>query len=102
LSSDTDIVSAVALARRQVSGNQVRVPDPAPGEATVISRYGRERAVLIHPADFHRFDDFDQLLSEVSRLEPPALGHEAVRAHREEDTPGAPIVDPAVLDRLFG
>ena len=46
--------STMIFALKQVRGNEVRVPDPILGEATVISRYGKERAILIHPADFDR------------------------------------------------
>jgi hypothetical protein len=69
---------------------------------TVIFRYGKERAMLVHPADFRRLDDLDRLLVEVSRIEPIALTPDAVRAHREEDTPGEPITDPALLAAIFG
>jgi hypothetical protein len=92
----------MALKTRTIGGNEVRVPDPEPGEVTVISRYGKERAMLIHPTDFHRLNDFDQLLLEVSRLEPITLSPDAIRAHREEDTPGEPITDPALITEIFG
>lgn len=92
----------MALSKRIVGGNQVRVPDPEPGEATVISRYGRERAMLLHPADFHRLSDVDRLLTDASRLEPLTLTAEAVGAHSEEDNPGEPVTDPAILAELFG
>jgi hypothetical protein len=95
-------MSLVALTTRVISGNEVRVPDPRPGEATIISRYGKARAMLIHPSDFHRLSDLDRMLADVSNLEPLALSAEAARAHREEDTPGEPITDPAVLAELFG
>jgi hypothetical protein len=87
---------------KTIAGNEVRIPDPSPGEATVISRYGRERAVLVHPTDFHRLNDFDRLLAEVSLLGPIAPSQDAIRAHREEDTPGEPITDPALLAEIFG
>lgn len=84
-----------------ISGNEVRLPDPTPGQVTVIRRYGKERAMLIHPADFHRINDFDQLLTDVSGLKAITLSPDAVRAHREEDTPGQPIVDPVMLAEIF-
>lgn len=92
----------MALKTRTVSGNEVRIPDPQPGEVTVISRYGRDRAMLIHPTDFGRLNELDQLLVEVSRIEPLSLSADAIRAHREEDTPGKPITDPALLAEIFG
>ncbi|MGH2853257.1 MAG: hypothetical protein ACRDLF_03585 [Solirubrobacteraceae bacterium] len=92
----------MSLRTKTVSGNEVRIPEPEPGEVTVVSRYGRERAVLVHPADFHRLDELDQLLATASQLEPLAMSPDAVRAHREEDTPGKPITDPALLAEIFG
>jgi hypothetical protein len=92
----------MALKTRTVSGNEVRIPDPQPGEVTVISRYGKDRAMLVHPTDFGRLNDLDQLLVEVSRIEPITLSEDAIRAHREEDTPGKPITDPALLAEIFG
>jgi hypothetical protein len=87
---------------KKLSGNDVRVPDPKPGEATVISRYGKERAILIHPSDFNRLNEIEQLLAAAAALEPIALSKDAVAAHAEEGTPGEPITDPALLAELFG
>jgi hypothetical protein len=92
----------MALKTRTVSGNEVRIPDPQPGEVTVISRYGKDRAMLVHPTDFDRLNNLDQLLVEVSQIEPAALSEDAIRAHREEDTPGEPITDPVLLAEIFG
>lgn len=58
--------------------------------------------MLIHPTDFHRLNDFDRLLDEVAGLESIPPSADAMRAHREEDTPGEPIVDPALLTEIFG
>lgn len=92
----------MALVTKKVSGNEVRIPEPAAGEATVISRYGKERAMLIHPTDFRRLDALDRLVEETANLAPIALSEEALRAHVEEGTPGEPVTDPAVLAELFG
>jgi hypothetical protein len=92
----------MALALKVVTGNDVRIPDPQTGEVTVISRYGKERAMLVHPNDFHRLDELDKLLAEVSDLTPVEPSAEAVRAHIDEGTPGKPITDPAKLADLFG
>lgn len=92
----------MALKTRTVSGNEVRIPDPQPGEVTVISRYGKDRAMLVHPTDFGRLNDLDQLLVEVSQIEPITLSEDAIRAHREEDTSGKPITDPTLLAEIFG
>lgn len=92
----------MALKTKAVSGNAVRIPEPEPGEVTVISRYGRERAMLIHPTDFHRLQDLDRLLGAVSELDSTVPSSDALAAHREEDTPGKPVTDPALLAKIFG
>jgi hypothetical protein len=92
----------MALATKLLGGNQVRIPDPEAGEVTVISRYGKERAMLIHPDDFHRLEALDRLLAEAAELGPLEPSPEALRAHVEEGTPGEPITDPARLAELFG
>jgi len=92
----------MTLTARVVSGNEVRVPDPQAGEVTVISRYGKERAMLIHPDDFHRLDELDRMLAEAAGLTPLKPSPEALSAHLEEGAPGEPITDPAVLAELFG
>jgi hypothetical protein len=92
----------VPFTAKKISGNEVRVPDPKPGEATIISRYGKERAIVIHPSDFDRLSDIERLLIDAAALEPLALSDEAIRAHSEEGTPGEPITDPAALAELFG
>jgi hypothetical protein len=92
----------MALRTKAVSGNAVRIPEPEPGEVTVISRYGKERAMLVHPADFHRLQDLDRLLGTVSQLDPNAPSLDALAAHREEDTPDKPVTDPAQLAKIFG
>jgi hypothetical protein len=92
----------MALTAKVVNGNEVRVPDPQAGEVTVISRYGKERAMLLHPDDFHRLDEFDRMLAEAAEFELLKPSSEALSAHLEEGTPGEPITDPAVLAELFG
>ncbi|MGH2871381.1 MAG: hypothetical protein ACRDL5_02850 [Solirubrobacteraceae bacterium] len=90
------------MTAKQLSGNEVRVPDPVQGEAAVISRYGKERAIVIHPSDFHRLTELEQMLSAAAALDPIELSYEAIRAHRDEDSPGVPVTDPAALADLFG
>lgn len=42
---------------RSLSANDVRVPEPVPGEAIRIEKYGGKtrKAVILHPDDFDRF-----------------------------------------------
>lgn len=82
-------------------GNDVRVPDPERGVATVIQRYHQERAVLLHPSDFHRLNDLEELLAEASSVKTPDVSAAALAAHGDSDAPGIPITDPAALDDLF-
>jgi PHD/YefM family antitoxin component YafN of YafNO toxin-antitoxin module len=87
---------------RRIRGNDARVPRTDPGEAIVIERYGKERAIVLHPEDFHRVRELDQLAEDAAVLEPLNLSEEAIRAHREEGTPGEPVTDPAIIEKLFG
>lgn len=87
---------------RRIKSNQARVPRTDPGQATVIERYGKERAIVLHPEDFHRLLELEQLAQDAARLKPLTLSEEAIRAHREEDAPGQPLTDPSVLAELFG
>lgn len=82
-------------------GDSVRIPAPREGVATHIHRYAVNRAVIIHPADFQRFEALDNLLSECARSEPSAPSEAAIAAHVESVTPGEPITDPDELRRLF-
>lgn len=83
-------------------GDAVRIPKPRPGVATAVHRYREERAVILHPSDFHRLADVERIVTELSAfalIEPSAT---ATSAHIDSDTPGSPVTDPAKLDELFG
>ncbi|MGH2947092.1 MAG: hypothetical protein ACRDPC_12680 [Solirubrobacteraceae bacterium] len=92
----------MALNVHVVPGDRVRIPDQRAGTATVISRYRKERAVLIHPDDFHRLQALEAFISAVIATESLEFSDTAIAAHRSEETPGAPITDPAQLAELFG
>lgn len=83
-------------------GDAVRIPEPKPGVATAVHRYREERAVILHPADFHRLADVERLVVELAAFDPLELSTSAAEAHLESDTPGAPVTEPAALDELFG
>jgi hypothetical protein len=87
---------------KRIKSNEARIPRTDPGEATVIERYGKERAIVLHPDDFQRFLDLERLADDAAALEPVKLSDEAIRAHREEGMPGEPMTDPSVLAELFG
>jgi hypothetical protein len=92
----------VSVRLKRVKGNDARVPPLDPGEASVIERYGKERAIVLHPDDFRRFLELEELVESATRLEPLVLSEEAVRAHREEGTPGRAVTDPSMIKALFG
>ena len=92
----------MSVRTKRIKSNEARVPRPDPGEATIIERYGKERAIVLHPEDFHRLLELDRVAEDAARLEPMKLSQEAIRAHREEGAPGEPVTDPAVLAELFG
>jgi hypothetical protein len=103
MSSDMPIdLKTMALNVRIVAGDRVRIPDQKPGTATVISRYRKERAVLIHPDDFHRLQALDDFVAGAVTTEPLELSDAAIAAHRAEETPTTPITDPERLAELFG
>lgn len=99
MSSDT---AKVACMKSEIRGSDsVRIPTPREGVATHVRRYAENRAVIIHPADFERFEVLDSLLSEVAEPAPFVLSDAARTAHIESVTPGEPVTDPDELRRLF-
>lgn len=48
---------------RQLPSNETRFPEPEPGEAIVVSKYGEERrkAVILHPDDFDLFERYRRI-----------------------------------------
>lgn len=97
-----DSIGRMALDVQVVAGDRVRIPEQRPGTATVISRYRKERAVLVHPDDFHRFQALDDFISAAIAAEPLELTDAAIAAHHAEERPGTPITDPGQLAELFG
>ncbi len=98
---DNVTLLSMTLTTKVITDKEVRVPDPEAGEVTVISRYGKERAMVVHPNDFQRLNKLDRLLAEASEFPPGAPSAAAFCAHHEEGTPGEPITDPAALAELF-
>jgi hypothetical protein len=59
--------------------------------------------VVLHPDDFVRLLQLDELVDRASRLKPLRYSEAGLRAHFEEDrSAGEPIEDGEVLRRLFG
>lgn len=85
-----------------ITGDQVRIPDATVGTATAIQRYGKARAYLLHPDDFHRLSALDALVTSALVLDPITFSEAAARAHADESTAtGSAITDPQLLDTLF-
>ena len=78
-----------------------RVPSVPVGKALVFTRYDKEKAVVLHPEDFHRLSALDHDLEEISS-DRPALSELALKAHALEDTPGTPVEDPDTIKALLG
>lgn len=68
---------------RQVASNETRIPEPEPGEAIVVSKYGEDRrkAVILHPDDFDLFERYRRIFSrepyEMRLTDTAILAHRA-------------------------
>ncbi len=75
------------MVHTELKANDVRIPDPQQGVATLIARYGELHAVILHPADFMSVEEIiDAYLSR-----PPyelVATDAAVEAHAILETPG--------------
>lgn len=75
-----------SMRTRQVASNETRFPEPEPGEAIVVSKYGddRRKAVILHPEDFELFERYRRIF----RREPyeMRLTDAAILAHRAGET----------------
>ena len=75
---------------RCVSANSVRVPDPTPGEAISVEKYGgrARKAVVIHPSDFDLFQRllelFEQTPYELRLTDTALIVHELGETGRDE------------------
>ncbi len=77
-----------------------RVPSTEPGTALVFTRYGEDKAVVLHPDDFRRLSDLaDDLAAATSDAAPPS--DLALKAHALEDRPGEPLEDAAAIRSLL-
>jgi hypothetical protein len=76
------------MVHTELTANDVRIPDPRQGVATVVTRYGELHAVILHPEDFMSIEEIiDTYLSR-----PPyelVASDAAVEAHAIVETPGA-------------
>ena len=95
----------MALKELHISGNDVRVPRPAPGEAVVVGHYGFEqpKAVILHPGDYALLREAATLVGEFG-LPPSALSDDALQARDIEDRPRDELLveDSARIAKLLG
>ena len=93
----------MALHSLPIKSNDVRLPDPQPGEALVVERYSAKhvKAVILHPDDFAELQGDSELLDDLGAAsEMSDLG---VRAHQIAESPEGELVDDeASVRRLLG
>jgi hypothetical protein len=85
-----------------IKSNDVRVPQPQPGEALVVERYSAKhvKAVILHPDDFAELQSSSELLEDL--VVAPELSDLGARAHRIAESPeGELIDDEASVRRLL-
>ncbi len=93
----------MALHSSPIKSNDVRLPDPRPGEALVVERYSAEhvKAVILHPDDFAELQGDSELLDDLAAAS--GLSDLGVRAHQISESPeGKLIDDEASVKRLLG
>jgi len=78
--------------RVYVSSNDVRIPDPEPGEAVLVTRYGAAnlRAVIVHPEDFAWLEAIVDAYRARSRPLDLELTAEDIEAHAATDRDDEP------------
>lgn len=81
-----------AMRTRQIPSNETRFPEPQPGEAVVVSKYGEERrkAVILHPDDFDLFERYRRIFSrepfEMRLTDTAIVAHRAGERGADETT----------------
>jgi hypothetical protein len=93
----------MALHSSPIKSNDVRLPEPRPGEALVVERYSAEhvKAVILHPDDFAELQGDSELLDDLGAGS--ELSDLGVRAHQIAESPEGELVDDeASVRRLLG
>lgn len=93
----------MALNSSPIKSNNVRLPEPQPGEALMVERYSAKhvKAVILHPDDFAELQGSSELLDDLTIA--PELNDLGVRAHQIAESPeGRLIDDEASVKRLLG
>lgn len=78
-----------------------RVPDVSRGHAIIVTRYDRDRAVVLHPDDYRRLTALDEALAEVASAR-PLPSEAALAAHAAEDELLGAVEDPQEIEKLLG
>jgi hypothetical protein len=75
-----------------VSSNDVRIPDPEPGQAVLVTRYGAAnvRAVIVHPEDFAWLEAIVDAYRARARPLELELTAEDIEAHAATDRDDEP------------
>lgn len=87
---------------RQVPSNETRLPEPEPGEAIVVSKYGDERrkAVILHPDDFDLFERYRRIFRrepyEMRLTDTAIVAHRAGEQGADETAPDLESLDRAL------
>lgn len=70
----------------EINSGDVRVPAVAPGTAVRVNHYGvRPKAVVVNPEDFERMCRLEELVGQVSELEPLEFTALAVEMHHASE-----------------
>lgn len=94
---------SMALHSSPIKSNNVRLPDPQPGEALVVERYSAKhvKAVILHPDDFAALQGDSELLDDLGATS--ELSDLGARAHQAAESPEGELVDDeASVKRLLG
>jgi hypothetical protein len=76
------------MERALVTSNEVRIPEPREGVATVVTRYGALHAVILHAQDFMSIEE----IIDAYLARPPyetVASDAALAVHAIVETPGA-------------
>jgi len=99
-----DMEQRPTLAKKQVPANETRFPEPQPGEAIVVSKYGeaKRKAVIMHPDDFDLLERYRRIFGaresyEMRVTETALTAHELGECGADEAD-----FDAESLDRALG
>lgn len=93
--------TVTGITTEQRDSSTARVPTVPRGRAIVIVRYDEEKAVVMNPEDFRRFEMLDQDLDELASST-PELTELALKAHALEDTPEPALEDADQIRAYLG